>query len=102
MKAIAGQFCAPLKQMPHGMSCSSSLTNTPLNVWLRHALPRVPSGFQSPLEKKPSDVARTPWVTQREAERNPQDYAPCQRLADEMRAANALRTTNASAIAAIR
>ena len=50
------------------------------------------------------DLTRAPWVAQRDTWRDPQDYAPCQRLADEVRAANALRTSNAStsAIAAIR
>ena len=36
------------------MSCSSSGTNTSLNVRLRLTVPRMPSGSQSPLIEKPS------------------------------------------------
>jgi hypothetical protein len=45
--------------MPRGISCSSSLTNTSWNARLRLTVPRMPSGFQSPLMAKPSLVAGT-------------------------------------------
>ena len=58
--------------------------------------------FAAQFKGRTLDLTRAPWAAQRKAWRNPQDYAPCQQLADEVRSANALRTTNASANAAIR